>query len=79
MKNQKKKLRINPIHHCNKKIKYLGINLIPGVGDGQGGWCAAVHGVAKSRTWLSDWTELKETKELTQKIIRHWWKKSKMT
>ena len=23
-------------------------------------WCAAVHGVAKSRTWLSDWTELTE-------------------
>ena len=22
-------------------------------------WCAAVHGAAKSRTWLSDWTELK--------------------
>ena len=22
-------------------------------------WCAAVHGVAKSRTWMSDWTELK--------------------
>ena len=22
-------------------------------------WCAAVHGVTKSRTWLSDWTELK--------------------
>ena len=21
-------------------------------------WCAAVHGVAKSRTWLSGWTEL---------------------
>ena len=21
-------------------------------------WCVAVHGVAKSRTWLSDWTEL---------------------
>ena len=21
-------------------------------------WCAAVHGVAKSRTWVSDWTEL---------------------
>ena len=21
-------------------------------------WCTAVHGVAKSRTWLSDWTEL---------------------
>ena len=22
-------------------------------------WCAAVHGIAKSQTWLSDWTELK--------------------
>ena len=21
-------------------------------------WCAAVHGIAKSQTWLSDWTEL---------------------
>ena len=21
-------------------------------------WCAAIHGVAKSSTWLSDWTEL---------------------
>ena len=23
-------------------------------------WCAAVHGVAKSWTWLSNWTELTE-------------------
>ena len=23
-------------------------------------WCAAVHGVAKRGTWLSDWTELKQ-------------------
>ena len=30
----------------------------PGGGDGQGGLRAAVHGVAKSRTRLSDWTEL---------------------
>ena len=22
-------------------------------------WCAVVHGVAKNRTWLSDWTELR--------------------
>ena len=32
----------------------------PGVGDGQGTWRAAVHGVAKSRTPLTDWTELRE-------------------
>ena len=24
-------------------------------------WRAAIHGVAKSRTWLSNWTELKWT------------------
>ena len=23
-------------------------------------WCAAVHGVTKSQTWLSDWTELNQ-------------------
>ena len=27
-------------------------------------WCAAYHGVAKSRTWLSDWTELNWTFKL---------------
>ena len=25
---------------------------------GSESWCAAIHGVAKSQTWLSDWTEL---------------------
>ena len=25
-------------------------------------WCAVVHGVTKSRTWLNDWTELKWTR-----------------
>ena len=24
-------------------------------------WCAAIHGVAKSQMWLSDWTELSWT------------------
>ena len=32
--------------------------LAPGVGDGPEAWCVAVHGVAKSQTQLSDWTEL---------------------
>ena len=27
-------------------------------------WHDAIHGVAKSRTWLSDWTELKEHKQI---------------
>ena len=28
------------------------------VGDGQGGLCAEVYGVSKSRTWLRNWTKL---------------------
>ena len=31
----------------------------PGVGDERKAWRAAIHGVAESRTRLSDWTELK--------------------
>ena len=30
----------------------------PGVGDGQGGLAWSIHGVAKSRTGLSDWSDL---------------------
>ena len=26
-------------------------------------WCASIHGVTKSRTWLSNWTELKQSKQ----------------
>ena len=32
-----------------------------GVGDGQGSWRAAVHGVSKSQSQLSEWTELNFT------------------
>ena len=35
-------------------------------------WCAAVHGVAKSRTWLSDWTELKGLMPLIWSQVI-WW------
>ena len=31
-------------------------------------WCAAVHGVAKSQTQLSDWTELKGINCSNQKM-----------
>ena len=45
-------------------------------------WCAAVHGVTKSWTWLSDWTDWSWTREVitsrylekanTQKTVMNW-------
>ena len=35
-----------------------GVWVTPGIGNGQTGLASFVHGVAKSRTWLRDWTEL---------------------
>ena len=32
-------------------------------------WRAAVHGVAKSRTWLSDWTELNWRRKVLQELF----------
>ena len=41
-----------------------------GVGDGQEAWRAVIHGVAKSRTWLSYWTELiRDLRSLTRDWI----------
>ena len=36
----------------------------PGVGDGQGSLACTVHGIAKSQTGLSNWTELKMKRPL---------------
>ena len=42
-----------------------------GVGDRQEAWCAAIHGVAKSQTQLSDWTELNWTSSLEKALAPH--------
>ena len=42
-------------HH---RLDGHGFGWTLGVGDGQGGLACCIHGVAKSRTWLSNWTEL---------------------
>ena len=37
-------------------------------------WCAAVHGVAKSQTWLSDWTTTTTSHLiLTLRRVRNWY------
>ena len=41
----------------------------PGVGDGQGGLGAVIHGVAKSQTRLSDWTELRHNSKVENNHI----------
>ena len=42
-----------------------------GDSEGQGAWCAAVHGVANSQTWLSDWTTTTEDIDLRVKESLH--------
>ena len=37
----------------------------------RGNWCAAVHGVAKSRAWLSDWTTTIKDIEIIQSLFSH--------
>ena len=42
--------------------RWTAVWVSPRIGDGQGGLvCCMVHGVAKSQTWLRDWTELNWT------------------
>ena len=40
-------------------------------------WHAVIHGVTKSWTRLSDWTELNSWKVYTLKTLKHWWKQLK--
>ena len=44
-----------------------------GVGEDREAWYAAVHGVTKSQTWLSDWTELDRTEMNWTLCLVLWW------
>ena len=35
-------------------------------------WCAVIHGVAKSQTWLSNWTELILVKNISKMQLNKW-------
>ena len=58
-------------HHCLDGHEF---EWTLGVGDGQReAWCAAIHGVTKSRTQLSDWTELNWYEFISGlSILFHW-------
>ena len=39
-------------------------------------WRAAIHGVTKSQTWLSDWMELNSVPIQAKKLKKSWWNKN---
>ena len=43
---------------CHHQLDGHEFEQVQGVGDEQWSWNSAVHGVAKSQIWLSNWTEL---------------------
>ena len=57
--NQKeKRVTENEIIGWHHQLNGHECKQIPGDSGGRGAWRAVVHGVAKSQTWLSNWTEL---------------------
>ena len=42
----------------NIDLMEMSLSRLWGIVNNRKVWCAAVHGVAKSRTWLSDWTTI---------------------
>ena len=68
-----------PIHHQHPSLpKPMSIELVMY----REAWRAAVHGVAKSQTWLSNWTELTEAefrkgREIREQIANICWTKEK--
>ena len=45
-----------------------------GVGNGQGSLAGCIHGVTKSRTWLSDWTDIELNLLIWIYQVAPWWR-----
>ena len=55
--------------HFNDNSQHCGFTYQTNTGKDREAWCAAVHGVAKSWTWLSDWTTPTQCKIMCHHIL----------
>ena len=74
----KRKIRWKRMRWLNSITDSMNMNLgkLREIVEDRGAYCAAVHGVKKSRTWLSNWTTTTiktrcHTKQHKENLIRH--------
>ena len=57
----------------------MSLNKLMEIVKNREAWCDAVHGLANSWTWLSNWKTARKQKTCILKAIICWWKKLKTT